>query len=68
MGFLAPKPQVQAAPPPPVVEDTQATQQQYQDMLRKRKGRAASVLNEGGDQGTAGANAPQTASKQLLGS
>ena len=54
-------PKVAPAPPPPVVEDADAAKQAYQDALRKRKGRAASILS------TAGAPVA-TASKVLLGS
>jgi len=61
MSFLRPKVSTAPAPPPPTVEDTDGAQQDYQDQLRRRKGRAASVLTER-DQ-----PAPQTASKQLLG-
>lgn len=64
MGFLAPKVKTATpAPTPPVIEDTQATQQDYQDALRRRRGRAASILTN-----PANAEAPQTASKVLLGS
>jgi len=51
-------------PPPPVIEDTAATAQEYQDQLRRRKGRAASILTDR----TPGAMQPQTAAKTLLGS
>jgi hypothetical protein len=48
-------------PPPPVVEDTGAKEQEQADLLRRRKGRASSVMAQGG--------APaMTATKQLLGS
>lgn len=61
MSFLAPKaPKVQA-PPPPVIEDTAAIQQEQADRLRRRRGRASSILTDGG------MGAPVTASKQLLG-
>lgn len=63
MGFLRPKVSSQPAPPPPVVEDTQAAQQDYQDMLRRRRGRAASIMTNPNTM-----QAPQTASKMLLGS
>lgn len=48
-------------PPPPAIEDTDAKDQDYQDALRRRRGRAASVLTQR-DQA-----APVTASKSLLG-
>jgi hypothetical protein len=56
------RPKVTAAPPPPVIEDTQAAQQDYADMLRRRQGRASSILHD------KSAPAPQTAAKVLLGS
>lgn len=55
------RPRAVQAPPPPVIEDTDATQQDYADMLRRRKGRAASILHD------KSAPKPQTAAKQLLG-
>lgn len=61
MSFLQPKQASTPAPAPPVLEDTAATQQQYQDKLRMRNGRASAILT-GGNPGT-----PQTASKTLLG-
>lgn len=59
MSFSRPK--APAPAPPPVVEDTQAKQQEYGDVLRRRRGRAASIL-------AGQAPAPQTAAKALLGS
>lgn len=53
---------VPKAPPPPVVEDTEARQQDYGDALRRRRGRAASILTAGNS------GAPMTASRVLLGS
>lgn len=50
------------APPPPVIEDTEAKSQEYQDALRRRRGRASSILTRGQQ------SAPTTASKVLLGS
>ena len=44
MSFSRPSPA--APPPPPAIEDTAAAQQDYEDQLRKRKGRAASILTE----------------------
>jgi hypothetical protein len=61
MSFLRPKIQSTPAPPPPTIEDTAGAQQDYQDQLRRRKGRAASILT---DRNQA---PPQTAAKQLLG-
>lgn len=61
MSFLRPKVSTTAAPPPPVIEDTAAKQQEYGDMLRRRKGRASSIL-------TRDTASPVTASKTLLGS
>lgn len=61
MSFLRPKvPAQQPLPPPPVIEDTAAKQQEAYDALRRRKGRAASILSDGAT--------PQTATKTLLGS
>lgn len=62
MSFLQPKVSSQPAPAPPVLADTSATQQQYQDMLAKRQGRASAILTGPGGPGT-----PMTASKTLLG-
>jgi hypothetical protein len=61
MSSSSPKPV--KAPPPPVIEDTEAVQQDYADMLRRRRGRAASILSDT----PKGQQAPQTASKVLLG-
>ena len=63
MSFIMPKTASAPAPAPPTIEDTDATQQDYQDMLRKRQGRAAAILT-----GPNGAGAPTTATKTLLGS
>lgn len=63
MSFLTPKTQSAPAPAPPTLTDTSGAQQDYQDMLRKRQGRAAAILT-----GPQGAGAPQTATKTLLGS
>jgi hypothetical protein len=63
MSFLMPKPKTPTpAPMPsaPAVEDTALAASQYESLLRKRRGRAASVLSSRGDQ-------PQTASATLLG-
>lgn len=68
MSFKTPKPQTITPPaplPPPVIEDTQARAQQDAEALRRRKGRASTVLS--GKQDLGGANAPQIATKQLLG-
>lgn len=59
--FRAPKVQTVAPPPPPAIEDTAARQAQYEDALRKRKGRAAAIVSQRNDQ-------PETAGKLLLGS
>lgn len=53
-------PKAAPPPPPPVVEDTDATKQEYQDMLRKRRGRASSILSKTGQP-------VATAAKTLLG-
>jgi hypothetical protein len=63
MGFLRPNaPPAPPAPPPPVIEDTSAKAQDYQDMLARRRGRAAAILTDRSQ-----SQAPQTASKVLLG-
>jgi len=62
MSFLMPKaPAMAPPPPPPVIEDTAAKAQEQADMLRRRKGRASSILTD------KGGSVPQTASKTLLG-
>ena len=62
MSFLRPKaPAMQPLPPPPVIEDTAAKEQEAYDALRRRRGRAASLVSGNGP-------APQTAAKVLLGS
>jgi hypothetical protein len=60
MSFLRPKaPAMQPLPPPPVIEDTSAKEQEAYDALRRRRGRAASIVSQG--------PAPMTAAKTLLG-
>ncbi len=59
--FLPRNPGAPTAPPPPIIEDTEGRQQDTADMLRRRRGRAASVLTDGN------AGVPMTASKTLLG-
>lgn len=61
MGFMRPKITQAPVPAPPTIEDTAGAQQDYQDALRRRRGRAASILT---DRNQA---PPQTAAKQLLG-
>lgn len=67
-GNSSPPPPPPAVPPapPPVVEDTQLRAEQQADQLRKRQGRAATIL-AGGMQGT-GTGAPAVGTKTLLGS
>lgn len=61
MSFLMPSAPAVAPPPaPPTIEDTAAKEQEQADRLRRRKGRAAAILDKAG-------TVPQTASKQLLG-
>lgn len=63
MSFLMPKvkaPTPAPMPSAPAVEDTAAVGAQYENMLRRRRGRAASILSGRGEQ-------PQTASATLLG-
>jgi hypothetical protein len=52
-----------APPPPPTIEDASLKGQQDADMLKKRRGRAATILT-----GQDGAAAPNVATKALLGS
>lgn len=53
-------------PPPPVIEDTQAKAEDTADQLRRRQGRASTILSQQGtDQGT---GAPAVGTKTLLGS
>ena len=59
-----PPPVVIPPPPPPVLEDTQLKAQQQADELRRRQGRASTILS-GGDQGT---GSPAVGTKTLLGS
>lgn len=63
----SPPPPPIVTPPPPVVEDTQVRAEQQADQLRRRKGRASTILSgsQGGDSGT---GAPTTGTKLLLGS
>lgn len=61
-GINAPDPALPYTPPPPTIEDTEGAQQDEADRLRRRRGRAASVLTQGQ------AGVPQTAGKVLLGS
>jgi len=50
--------------PPPVVEDTQSKAQDEADQLRRRQGRASTILSNGSDSGT---GAPAVGTKTLLG-
>lgn len=50
-------------PPPPAIEDAAAADQANADKRRKRKGRAATILNE-----PTGINDPATSAPTLLGS
>lgn len=49
-------------PPAPTIEDADVKAREAEDVLRRRKGRAAAILT-----GTAGAGTPKTATKVLLG-
>lgn len=63
MSFLRPKASTPApAPPPPTMTDTEGAQQDYQDQLAKRQGRASTLLTTPQSRST-----PTTASKVLLG-
>lgn len=52
-----------APPPPPTVEDAGVKAEQDADALKKRRGRAATILT-----GQDGASAPNVGTKSLLGS
>ncbi len=62
MSFLKPPkaPAPAPLPPPPALEDTALKAEQYESMLRKRRGRAAAILSARGD-------SAETAAKTLLG-
>lgn len=66
--FKGPKPpkpaQPPEPPPPPVREDAEAVAENNANMLRRRRGRAASILTA--DAGDSASN-PVTAAAQLLG-
>lgn len=62
MSFSRPSTPVQQPEPPPVVEDTEGAAQDYGDMLKKRRGRAASILTKSAQP------AAETVAKTLLGS
>lgn len=62
----APPPPVITPAPPPVVEDTQLKAEQEADQLRKRQGRASTIL-AGGMQDN-GTGTPAVGTKTLLGS
>ena len=55
------QPQVPLVPPPPLIQDTAAAAQNAMDSLRRRRGRAASILS-GLETAT-----PNVATKTLLG-
>lgn len=61
--FGGDKPKPAPVPPPPVIDDTVAKANQDADALRRRQGRASTILT-----GQNGGAAPATAAKQLLGS
>ena len=58
-----PMPAPMAPPPPPTLADADLKAQQDGDALRKRQGRAATILS-----GQQGASAPNVGTKALLGS
>lgn len=60
-----PPPPVITPAPPPVVEDTQVRAEQQADQLRKRQGRAATILSGGSQDG--GTGNPAVGTKALLG-
>jgi hypothetical protein len=62
----APPPPPPPAPPPPVREDAQVVAENNADMLRKRRGRASTILTNGDDApGLGDAGAVTTAAKVL---
>ncbi len=71
MGGLFSKPKAQKPPPPallpapPVVEDAEVVAQNEADQLRRRRGRASTLLTNG-DEGLDAANV--TAAAKVLGS
>lgn len=58
---IPPPPPIPEPPPAPTIDDATKAREN-EDALRRRKGRAATVLT-----GSAGAGAPRTATKALLG-
>lgn len=52
-------PQAIDAPPPPTIEDAESSREAESARLRRRRGRAAAVVNDG--------SVPMTAAKTLLG-
>lgn len=64
-GGGAPTPPPVTAPPPPVIEDTQTKAQDDADQMRRRQGRASTILSQGNDAST---GSPAVGTKTLLGS
>lgn len=54
-------------PPPPPTTDQAAMDSDAANRARKRKGRAATILSEGGDSQTLGGQAETVSGAQLLG-
>jgi hypothetical protein len=57
-----------APPPPPVREDAQASVENQADMLRRRRGRASTVLTDGTNAPLGESQSPTTAAAKVLGS
>lgn len=72
MGFLKPKVAAMPAPPPPVpvptIDQAAVAGEQASDALRRRQGRASTVLSGNPTQYNGGEANVQTAAKALLGS
>ena len=69
-GGGSPTPTPVVTPPPPTVEDAEVKAQDTADQLRRRKGRASTILtNDMGSSTTGGAGtSPTIGTKALLGS
>lgn len=61
----APAPVPVVTAPPPVIEDTASQAENASDELRRRKGRAATILSGGNQSG--GTGTPSVGTKTLLG-
>lgn len=59
LGIRSPRVAPIDAPPPPTIEDAESSREAESARLRRRRGRAAAVVNDG--------SVPMTAAKTLLG-